>query len=357
MTKKQLFFALSVFALLSYLYVLNKPHPLYIQTFYVFGTTVSVTIADTPKNKARDAVNHIAQDFQTMHQHWHAWKPSQLSDLNQAIAAGKSQMVSQDLLYLVEISKQMAQKSEHLFNPAISHLIAAWGFHGTDSEQWTPLNSDEIHKLVHENPKMDDIETDGDWVSSRNHAVQLDFGGIAKGYAVDIALHYLKSQGIHNAIINAGGNLGVIGYKQKRFWQTTPWTIGVRHPNGQDVLARLEAQPHEMLFSSGNYERYHQYQGKRYTHIINPNTGYPINHITTATVMHHNGAVADAASTALAIAGVDKAAKIAKQMGIKAYLLMDDNDVVYMNPSMAKRAKFYPNNSLTIKLLKDDPTN
>lgn len=332
-----------------------KAPSLYQQTFWVFGTAVEISIANASETQARTAINQIAQDYQNMHQSWHAWQPSQLSDLNQAIAEGKSQQVSEDLLYLIHRSQKLSAQSEGLFNPAISQLIAAWGFHGAEDKNWRPLSDAQVQQLLAKHPQMSDLSLESDWVSSKNRAVKLDFGGIAKGYAVDIALHYLKKQGIEDAIVNAGGNLGVMGCKQRRFWHTTPWHIGIRHPNGQDILAAINTNGHEMLFSSGDYERYHEYQGKRYAHIINPKTGYPIKDITAVTVIHQNGAVADAASTALSIAGVTDAPRIAAKMGIKAYLLMTKKGDVYLSSAMAERIEFYTQD-LSITQLADYET-
>ena len=156
-------------------------------------------------------------------------------------------------------------------------------------------------------------------------------------------LKRLRDMGVRNAIVNAGGDLRAIGRRGNR-----PWRVGIRHPQGSGVLASVEIESDESVFTSGNYERYRIHEGVRYSHIIDPRTGMPVNHIASATVIHHNGAVADAAATALTIAGPMDWPRIAKQMGIKYVMLVDEKGTVYMNPAMAKRVRFEGKNEPAI---------
>ena len=106
------------------------------------------------------------------------------------------------------------------------------------------------------------------------------------------------------------------------------------------MLASLEVQGDESVFTSGDYERYYEYQGKRYHHILDPRTGYPSQGATSVTVIHDNGAEADAAATALMVAGPKDWYEVARHMGIKYVMLVDDEGVVHMNPAMAARVHF-----------------
>jgi len=116
---------------------------------------------------------------------------------------------------------------------------------------------------------MSDIHIDGTLVESHNSDVQLSLGAFAKGYAIDLAMEYLQSQGIENAVINAGGDLRVIGQHGER-----PWRIGIRHPREDGMIAWLDAEANESIFTSGDYERFYMHDGKRYHHTRDPRTGY-----------------------------------------------------------------------------------
>ena len=182
---------------------------------------------------------------------------------------------------------------------------------------------------------MDDLELNGQQLHSNNPTVQLNFGAFAKGYAIDLSFDYLESIGINNAVINAGGDLSVRGRHGDR-----PWKIGIRHPREDHVIAWLEARDGESIFTSGDYERYFDYQGKRYHHILDPRTGYPAEGSSSVTVIHHNAGIADAAATALFVAGPKQWQEIAESMGIEYVMLVNTSGSIYMTAKMAKRIHF-----------------
>ncbi len=305
------------------------------QQLYVFGTLVEIKIWGVNEQVANNAINIIAKDFQTMHDNWHPWHEGTLTNLNKTIANGQSYTVQDsDLLLMLKQSQQLYNQSDGLFNPAIGKLISLWGFHSDDLlNNFTVPSEQEITKLL--TPSMNDITINKQQISSHNPIVQLDFGAFAKGYAIDLAIKKLQQLGIHNAIVNAGGNLKAIGKKGDQ-----PWLIGVRHPSGKGILAAITVRGEESIITSGDYERFHNLEGKRYSHIIDPRNGRPTQELTAVTVIHKNGAIADAAATALMIAGLTDWHKIATQMEIKYVMLVDKTGIIYLNPAMQERVQF-----------------
>ena len=302
---------------------------------YVFGTLVDITIWGAETAQEEQAVAAITRDFQRMHHDWHAWKPGPLVAINKAIAAGEPSTVIPSLIPIIQQSTVLSAQSEGLFDPAIGGLLSLWGFQSDGRPNGPPPDRAAIAAWVEAAPRMDDLTLEGDTLRSANPAVQLDFGAFAKGYAVDLAIGRLREFGIANAIINAGGDLRAIGSKDGK-----PWRVGIRHPQGQGVLAALEVSGDESVFTSGNYERYREYEGVHYNHILDPRTGMPVDGVTSVTVIHNNGAVADAAATALVVAGPNDWHRIAAKMGIRHVMLVDDKGVVYMNPRMQQRVQF-----------------
>lgn len=311
---------------------------LYKRQLYVFGTFVEITFWGVPETLAHQGANLIASDLQTIHRNWHAWQqPSTLMKLNQAIAKGETYKVTDEaLLAMLQKAKQWSQKSQGLFNPAIGQLIQLWGFQDDDlTVSRPPPSAQAIAALLALHPTMDDLMIEGQKISSNNQAVQLDLGAIAKGYAVDLAIERLQTLGIQNAIVNAGGNLKATGQKGDK-----PWAIGIRHPNGEGILATLNIEGTESVVTSGDYERFYEYQGKRYAHIIDPRTGYPIQGFSSVTVVHPNGALADAAATALTVAGPEKWIQAAQHLALESVMVVDQAGIVYLSPAMAKRVQF-----------------
>lgn len=309
--------------------------PEYHETQYLFGTLVDFTIRGVETGKAQAAVAAVGEDFQRMHTDWHAWKPGELSRLNQQLPDGQFHPVSPFVLPLIQQASELAAQSDDLFNPAIGRLVKLWGFHSDSLPEGPPPSREEIQALVAQQPRMRDLVIEGNRIRSRNPAVSLDFGGFAKGAALDWAMQRLRDMGINNAIINAGGDLNVIGSHGER-----PWKVGVRHPQGKGVLAALDLSDGEAVYTSGNYERYRQHEGINYSHIIDPRSGMPVQHVASVTVIDTVGARADAAATALSVAGPKDWYRIARQMGLKFVMLVDEEGRVYMNPAMAERVKF-----------------
>ncbi len=326
---------LVLISLVSLAAACGAPSSEYRQSLHIFGTLVDLKIRGVEADRAARAAAAVEKDFQRMHRDWHAWKPGELSRLNQGFATGGYQKASPFLLPLITRSQALYRQSEGLFNPAIGKLIALWGFHSDELPSGPPPPPEAIAALVRQAPGMDDLEISGDRVRSRNPAVSLDFGGFAKGYALGIAIRRLREFGVENAIVNAGGDLCASGSHGGR-----PWRIGVRHPQGRGLLASVDVQNGECVLTSGNYERYREHDGIRYPHIIDPRDGRPVEHIASATVIDSDGGKADAAATALTVAGPDAWYPIAKRMGLKYVMLVDEAGAVYMNPAMAARMDF-----------------
>lgn len=304
-------------------------------TLYVFGTLVEVVIRGASRDIAQQAFVQIAQSFRRFHRDWNAWKPGQLTRLNADLAQGRAQTVTPDLRQLIVQAKSLSAMSGELFNPAIGRLIAAWGFHDDDLPEGPPPDDAAISRLVAAHPRMGDVQIDGNRIWSINPAVQLDVGAFAKGAALDWAMTLLKGLGVRHAVLNAGGGVQVIGRHGVR-----PWRVGIRHPLSWGVIAAAELAPGEALHTSGNYERYRSYQGVRFSHLIDPRSGRPAERIVSASVIAANGAMADAAATALAIAGPQGWHRIARDMRIKYALLVEADGTMHLNPEMRARLTF-----------------
>ena len=304
----------------------------YKHTLFVFGTLTEITLYDTTEADADAAFEHLERKFHAYHASWTPWEKSELSDINAAFRAGRSTTGTPQVVPLITISRELYDSSKGLFNPAIGNLINLWQMHRHDEPGIKPPTAGKIAGLLRQNPTMSDISIEGMALSSRNPGVQLSLGAFAKGYAIDLAMQYLQSQGIQHAVINAGGDLSVIGRRGERAWR-----IGIRHPREDDVIAWLEAEDGDSIFTSGDYERYYFHEGKRYHHILDPRTGYPASGASSVTVIHHNAGLADAAATALFVAGPDRWHEIARSMGIKHVMLIDTEGRIHMNPAMQRR--------------------
>jgi len=329
---------LTLAALLSVGCDSQKPTPLYElnETAYTFGTLVDVTIIGVDEQQANDAYTALLEDFSYMHNTWHAWQNNALRRINNLLKTGANFTLTPSVFPLIQQAQALSKQSENLFNPAIGEMVALWGFHSSEPDEFAiPPSDDEINALLNAAPKMADIDVEGLNMRGNNAHLQLDFGAFAKGVAVDVAIEHLRELGIKHAIVNAGGDLRAIGQHDDR-----PWHIGIRDPRSEGIIAALDIGDGESVFTSGDYERFFEHEGKRYHHIIDPRTGYPATGTRSVTVIHDSGAVADAAATALFIAGADNWQRIAKSMSIEHVMLIDEQGIVHMTPAMAERIEF-----------------
>lgn len=305
------------------------------ERFLAFGTLVEISIYGAEPELSRDAVAAAREDFDYMHEAWHAWHPSALGRINSLIPTGAPFAGSPIIVEMILRSQRLSEQSGTLFNPAIGKLMALWGFHSDEPPTGPPPRADAIEALVSERARMSDLSVDGVQIRSSNPAVRLDLGGFAKGYGIDRVIARLKGMGIQNAIVNAGGDLRAFGRPGSR-----PWRIGIRHPRKAGVLASLEIRGDESVFTSGDYERYFEHEGRRYHHILDPRTGYPASGTVSVTVVHEEAATADAAATALFVAGRREWEATAAGMGVAQAMLIDQEGTVHMTPAMADRVHF-----------------
>ena len=184
---------------------------------------------------------------------------------------------------------------------------------------------------------MADLHIEGGTVWSDNPAVRLDLGGYAKGRALDDAAAILKAHGISNALVNIGGNVIALGERGDR-----PWRVGIQHPRQPGTLATLDLHDGEAIGTSGDYQRYFEAGGRRYSHLIDPRTGWPASALQSVTVLvagERAGTRSDALSKPLFIDGEARLAAHAARLGITRYLAVDAAGRIHASPAMKARLR------------------
>ena len=322
----------------------TKPEPLYNTQSYVFGTLVDISIYGETELAAQEISNQIIRDFQALHNRLHAWRPSELKALNRAFALGKTPVtIKPDLALMILDATQLSVQSNGAFNPSIGGLIQAWGFQ-QDEFKPTEIDDNKLKSLVQANPQMTDIVIENGKVFSNNQSVQLDFGGYAKGYALDLAIINLRKQGVKNALINIGGNIIALGQHGDK-----PWRVGIQHPRKPNAIAVLNLASGWAIGTSGDYQRYFDLNGKRYCHIIDPATGYPVQGMQAVTVLippqSNAGVMSDVASKPIFIAKLDGRAEAAKAMGVANFLVIESTDKIWVSSAMAKHVTWLDKNA------------
>ena len=306
---------------------------------YVFGTLVEITIHSEHSRRAGHLASTVLDDFDRLHWLLHAWKNSALVTLNRAIAAGDNDIpVKPELARLIRDATEFSKRSHGLFNPAIGRLVRLWNFHASEFVPVAPDPHD-LQRVLDANPQMTDLIVDACTVNCTNRYVQLDFGGYAKGYALDRAISFLRRQDLSGALVNIGGNIMALGLKG-----TQPWHVGIQHPRKAGPIAVCPLHDGEAISTSGDYERYFMLNGKRHCHLIDPRTGQPAGGIQSATVVVQrgecSGTLSDASSGPLFIQGADGWRKLAGQLGITSAMLIDERGGIHLTGEIRDRLEF-----------------
>lgn len=311
-------------------------------SFFALGTLVEISVFDPPANI--DAILRVVEEqLLETEKRWRAWGDGELAAINRRLAAGESVELDAALSIGIVRAREIAERSRGHFNPAIGRAVEAWGFHVAERGGQPPPTDVALDALLPSPTLAALVKDDGEWRST-DPGLWIDMGAFAKGLALDIATGILHEHGIDNAIVNAGGDLKVSGRHGERAWR-----IGVRHPRDAGVLAAITVSGNESVFTSGDYERFFELNGIRYHHILDPATARPARGVASVTVIHPDATLADAASTALFVAGREGWRQTAHALGVQAVMVVFDDGSIALTPAMRARIEFEtPPASLTV---------
>jgi len=305
------------------------------QQFLAMGTLVGVAARHCDANKLQAGMAAAESAVREIEADWHAWQDSRLFAINQALASSGQADIPADLQPRFERARELAAASGGLFDPTIGRLVELWGFHDEEAFRSTPPTAVEIETLLTGLYPLHELQYQ-DGTLQAPTGVWLDFGAIAKGHGVDRALAALAAAGIEHGMVDGGGDLRVIGHSIGSDGER-PWTIGLRNPRAGGILARVQLQSGEALFTSGDYERYFEHAGRRYHHVVNPKTGYPTTGVASVSVLAKDGELADAAATALMVAPLADWPRLAQALGISQVLRVAHNGEIAISDGLAER--------------------
>lgn len=315
----------------------SRDAPVQTQGFLLYGMMIQLSLPGTDAARMETALATVEQTVKQEYATLHPWQDSPLTRLNAALPRGEWVPLEPGLRDIIARTTTLERDSDAAFSPAIGALVRLWGFHSSDPDRpRTPPAQADIDRLMTPPPRMADLEIDGERTRSRQPGLQLDFNAVAEGWAAEQAAQRLHAQGIHDALIDAGGDLRILGNAGGRSGNR-PWRIALQDPFEDGPMAGLEVEGDVAVFTSGSYRKRFEHQGVSYSHIIDPRSGWPSHDVIAATVVTHDAVLADAAATALVAAGLKDAPAVARDMGVDAYLLVDDRRRLLASPALAPR--------------------
>ena len=277
------------------------------------GSYYSIIYFDT---EGRNFQYEIDSIFQAVDRSVNLWVDSSvISKVN------RNEEVTLDDIFIdnFNIAQKAAQLSDGYFDPTISPIVAAWGFSYKSGDSLTPQLIDSLRQLV----DYRKVCIKNGKVVKEHPAIQLDFNAIAQGYTSDMIASFLETQGIKDYLVDTGGEIMARGGKPNG----QPWIVGIEKPaknwdSEQEVQTRVVLRD-KGLVTSGSTRKYVERDGKRYSHCIDPKTGYPVEHqVLSVTVMADNSVWADALASIGMVMGMKRSLPLIEAMdGVEAYYI------------------------------------
>lgn len=286
------------------------------------GSYYSITYYDEQNRDFRHEFDSIFKEIENTLSLW-----DENSIIRRVNRNDTSVVLNQIFIDNFNYAMRSAELSDGYFDPTVGPLIAAWGFHFKEGVTMTPEIVDSLKQLV----GYKKIKIENGKVVKENPAMTLDFNAVAQGYTTDMIGDFLLSQNVNNFLVDVGGEILAKGHKPNG----DLWKVGIEKPAENKDDARIVQEIVELenksIVTSGNYRKYVEHDGKRYSHSLNPKTGYPSeNTLLSATIICDNTAWADCLASICMVVGLEKAKEIIETLDyeVEAFFIYVENGEV-----------------------------
>ena len=246
---------------------------------------------------------------------------SEVGQINEA--QQNSYLLSEDTASLMESSLLLYEATDGAFDLTVYPLMKLWGF--TDGNFRVPSQEEIDAALGVVGADAIEYDASSGRVTFDKNGMEIDFGGIAKGYTSDRLMELFREHGVESAIVSLGGNVQALGKKP----DGSPWKVGIQTPEEDGRYLGIVEIEDQAVITSGGYERFFEEDGRTYHHILDPETGYPAESgLLSVTIVSPDGTLADGLSTSLFVMGEEKAVDFWKvhgeAFGFEFVLLTDE---------------------------------
>ncbi len=320
----------------------------------VMGTKVTISVYDLELSRSaiKRAVDEAFQEVKRIDMLMSNYKgDSEVSRINR-LKAGEYIKISDETIDVLRRSQEISRISSGAFDITVLPLMELWGFYSKSGIDRKPTD-DEIAKALRHIGYKKIVFTPDNRVTISEDGVKIDLGGIAKGYAIDRAVGKLKSYGIKSALVEAGGDIFCFGIKPNKsrtadlVRNKNVWKIAIQHPRQRHKLIAILEVEGGAIATSGDYENYVIIEGKRFSHIIDPRTGYSKDDIpASVTVVAKDAATADGLATAVFVLGPEAGMNLVESTpDVEAAIINDEQGVIksVVSSGLKEKIKFIGN--------------
>ncbi|WP_317172019.1 FAD:protein FMN transferase [Zobellia roscoffensis] len=289
----------------------------------LMGTRFDVTVVSSNEDLGYINIEEATAEIQRIENMISAWNPDSETSLINLNAGVKPVKVSQELFMLIERAKQISEITDGAFDISFASMDNIWRFDGSMTE-FPPYEAvrESVKNVGYENIILDPLEKT---VYLSKKGMKISFGAIGKGYAADKAKELLVSKQVLGGIINAAGDLTTWGTKATG----EKWLIGIANPLSDEKIFSWLPIVESSVATSGNSEKFVIFDGLKYSHILDPRTGYPSLGINSVSIFAKSAELCDALATAVYIMGKEEGLALINQLGGTEVILVDAANKVY----------------------------
>ncbi|ABZ77728.1 ApbE family lipoprotein [Shewanella halifaxensis HAW-EB4] len=314
---------LAVIGLAFFISACSKPPEIISLSGNTMGTTYHIKLV--PNDEMPDAQSlqtEIDLALEKVNDQMSTYRPeSELSQFNQMIH-NENMEVSTDTAKVIAEGLTLYKKTDGALDITLGPLVNLWGF-GPDKRP-TQIPSQQEIDLAMERMGIEEIAVDGNKISKQNPDIYVDLSSIAKGFGVDKIAALLDKYNLTGYLVEIGGEVSLHGTKA----DGSLWRIAIEQPDDDGTeIQQIISLKNMAMATSGDYRNYYEEDGKRFSHLIDPRTGYPINHrLASVTVLHEECMIADGYATAMMVLGTQASLELAKREHLAIMLIEKQDD-------------------------------
>lgn len=286
------------------------------------GSDFEITIVDNDQANAENMINIAIEEISRIEKLISSWDKNSQTSLINLNAGVKPVKIDLELFELISRSIKVSNISQGAFDISYASMDKVWYF----DRKMTEFPSIEkikksVSKIGYKNIVLNKEDTT---VFLKSKGMKIGFGAIGKGYAADRAKEILIKNNVKSGIINASGDLTAWGLKPSG----KDWMVAIVNPINKDKVFSWLTIKNKSIVTSGNYEKFINLDGKKYSHIIDPRTGYPTEGILSVTIITDKAELADALATSVFVLGVDIGLNMINQLNGVDCIIIDDNNKI-----------------------------
>ncbi len=303
--------------------VLLSAQEKYTRTLKLMGSRFDITVVAANQAQADEYIDLAVDEISRIEKMISSWDT--LSETSEVIrfAGIRPVKVDKELFDLIGRAIKISELTDGAFDISYASMDRIWKYDGSmkrlPSEDEVLLS---VEKVGYNNIVLD---PENQSVFLKKKGMRIGFGAIGKGYAADKAKQLLISKGVKAGIMNASGDLTTWGTQP----DGSPWMVGITNPLNKDKVFSWFPLDNNAVVTSGNYEKFVEFNGKRYTHIIDPRTGWPVSGLTSATIFAPRAELADALATSIFVMGLETGLDFVNQLPGIECIIVDDNGKIY----------------------------